>query len=103
MDRVKDDSINVIVTYCLDRLSRDPYHGVILMQEFEKNNVILKAVTEDIEKSEIGRLINYIRGFASKLEAEKIKREPGVADWRGQKKGAYPAAFTLLTAMTIFQ
>ena len=59
--------------YCLDRLSRDPTHGVILTQELEKHNVTLEAVTETVDSSELGKLISYIRGFASKLEAEKIR------------------------------
>ena len=61
------------MVYCLDRLSRDPTHGVILTQELEKHNVTLEAVTETIESTDLGKLISYIRGFASKLEAEKIR------------------------------
>jgi site-specific DNA recombinase len=72
-DLVRTGDIDVIVIYCLDRLSRDPTHGVILTQELEKHNVILEAVTETVDSSELGKLISYIRGFASKLEAEKIR------------------------------
>ncbi len=70
---VRASDIDVIVVYCLDRLSRDPTHGVILIQELEKYNVTLEAVTETVDSSELGKLISYIRGFASKLEAEKIR------------------------------
>ncbi|MFC1979446.1 recombinase family protein [Chloroflexota bacterium] len=70
---VRAGDIDVVVIYCLDRLSRDPTHGVILTQELEKHNVKLEAVTEDVDNSELGKLISYIRGFASKLEAEKIR------------------------------
>ncbi|MFC1846423.1 recombinase family protein, partial [Chloroflexota bacterium] len=70
---VRNDDIQVVVVYCLDRISRDPTHGVILTQELEQHCVKLEAVTEDIDSSELGKLISYIRGFASKLEAEKIK------------------------------
>jgi site-specific DNA recombinase len=70
---VRSGDIDVIVCYSLDRLSRDPTHGVILIQELEKYNVSLEAVTEDVENTELGKLISYIRGFASKLEAEKIR------------------------------
>jgi len=69
---VKAYQLDVVVVYCLDRLSRDPYHGVILTQELENHHARLEAVTETVESSEMGKLINYIRGFASKLEAEKI-------------------------------
>lgn len=72
-DTLRSENVNVIVIHSLDRLSRDPAHGVILMQEFDRLSVRLEAVTENIETSEIGRLINYIRGYASKIEAEKIK------------------------------
>jgi len=70
---VRNDAIDVLVVYCLDRLSRDPTHGVILTQELEKHHVTLEAVIEDVDNSELGKLISYIRGFASKLEAEKIR------------------------------
>jgi site-specific DNA recombinase len=70
---VRAGAIDVIVCYCLDRLSRDPVHGVIIIEELEKHHVILEAVTETVDSSEVGKLISYIRGFASKLEAEKIR------------------------------
>src|SRR4030065_133870 len=70
---VRDERVDVIVCYSLDRLSRDPGHGVIITQELEKHGVKLETVTEDVDNSELGKLISYIRGFASKLEAEKIR------------------------------
>ena len=76
--------INVVVVYCLDRLSRDPTHGVILTQELEKHNITLEAVTETVDSSELGKLISYIRGFASKLETEKIRERT----MRGRKAKA---------------
>ena len=63
---VRNKQIDVVVVYCLDRLSRDPTHGSILLDELEKYGVKLEGVTEDIENSDLGRLISYIRGFASK-------------------------------------
>lgn len=70
---VRTDNIGVVVCYSLDRLTRDPGHGVIITQEFEKHGVTLDAVTEDVDNTELGKLISYIRGYASKLEAEKIR------------------------------
>jgi len=70
---VRTGVIDVVVIFCLDRLSRDPTDGVIITQELEKQGVILEAVTETVESTELGKLISYIRGFASKLEVEKIK------------------------------
>jgi site-specific DNA recombinase len=72
-DLINTSDIDVVVVYCLDRLTRDPNHGVILTQELEKANIQLEAVTETIEQTALGNLITYIRGFNSKIEAEKIK------------------------------
>ena len=74
----------MVVVYCLDRLSRDPTHGVILTQEFERHGVTLEAVTETVDSSELGKLISYIRGFAFKLETEKIKERT----MRGKRESA---------------
>jgi len=81
---VRAGDIDMIVVYCLDRLSRDPTHGVILTQELEKHNVTIEGVTETVDSSELGKLISYIRGFASKLEAEKIRERTA----RGRKAKA---------------
>ena len=83
-DLVRNEAIDIIVCYSLDRLSRDPVHGVILTQELEKHNVNLEVVTETIDSTEVGKLITYIRGFASKLEAEKIRERT----MRGRKARA---------------
>ena len=90
---VRNDAIDVLVVYCLDRLSRDPTHGVILTQELEKHHVTLEAVTEDVDNSELGKLINYIRGFASKLEAEKIKERTGRGKRARAKEGRMSGGF----------
>ena len=72
-ERVRGQAIDRIVIYCLDRWVRDPTDGVILQEELERYNVILESVTECIESTELGKFISYTRGFASKLEAERIK------------------------------
>jgi site-specific DNA recombinase len=72
-EMVRGLKIDRVVIFCLDRWVRDPTDGVILQEELERCNVILEAVTECIENTELGKFISYTRGFASKLEAEKIK------------------------------
>ena len=81
---VRASDIDVIVCYSLDRLSRDPVHGVIIIEELEKHHVTLEAVTETVDSSEVGKLISYIKGFAAKLEAEKIRERT----MRGRKAKA---------------
>ncbi len=78
---VRAEAIDVVVCHSLDRLTRDPSHGVIITQELEKHRVTLEAVIEDVDNSELGKLINYIKGFAAKLDWER-RRE---ATMRGKR------------------
>lgn len=70
---IRARKVENVIVFCLDRLSRDPTHLVIITEEMEEHRVKLEAVTESVDNSELGKLISYIRGFASKLEAEKIR------------------------------
>jgi len=70
---VRDKEVDAVIGYTLDRLSRDPVHFIILQEEMEKAGVELILATETIDSSDLGRLITYIKGYAAKLEAEKIR------------------------------
>lgn len=87
---VRNERIDTVVVYNLDRLSRDPTHGVIITQELEKHNVSLESVTEDVDNSELGKLISYIRGYASKVEAEKIRERTMRGKRAKAKEGKIP-------------
>jgi len=70
---IRANDLDVIVVYCLDRLSRNATHGVILRDELDKHHVLLESVTEDIDKTPLGEAITYLRGTFAQVEAEKIK------------------------------
>jgi len=70
---VIDKEVDAVVAYTLDRLSRDPVHFIILQEEMERSGVDLILVTESLDNSDLGLLITHIKGYAAKLEAEKIK------------------------------
>ena len=70
---VRSNELDVVLIYCLDRLSRNATHGVILRDEFDKHYTVLESVTEDIDKSPLGEAITYLRGTFAQIEAEKIK------------------------------
>ena len=70
---VRDREVDVVIAYTLDRLSRDPVHFIILQEELERNGIGLVLVTEDLDNSDLGLLITHIKGYAAKLEAEKIR------------------------------
>lgn len=70
---VRGRQIDVILCYAVDRLSREPLHGMLLLDECEKHGVRLVFVTEDFDSSPTGKLIQYVRGWAAQLEREKIR------------------------------
>ena len=70
---VRDREVDAVIAYTLDRVSRDPVHFIILQEELEKAGVELILVTETVDSSDLGKLITYIKGYAAKLEAGKIR------------------------------
>ena len=87
---IRNDKIDIVVVYSLDRFSRDPVHGVILMQEVEKYNVSLQAATETVDNSEVGKLVFYIKGYAAKLDAERRRDATGRGKQAVLKGGKMP-------------
>ena len=87
---VRSEGIDCVVVYSLDRLSRDPVHGVILMQELEKYGVSLEAATETVDNSEVGKLVFYIKGYAAKLDAERRRDATGRGKRAVLKSGKLP-------------
>jgi site-specific DNA recombinase len=87
---VRAEDIDAVVIYCLDRLSRNATHGVILRDELDKYHVLLESVTEDIDKTPLGEAITYLRGTFSQIEAEKIKERT----MRGKKARAREGRMT---------
>ena len=89
-DLVRSGSIDAVVVYSLDRFSRDPVHGVILMQELEKHGVALEAASETVDNSEVGKLVFYIKGYAAKLDAERRRDATGRGKQAMLKDGKLP-------------
>lgn len=72
-ETIRNRQIDVLVVHSLDRFYRDPDHWVMLKLELRLYDVSLEAVTEKVDTSDIGELVSYIKGFAAKKEADKIK------------------------------
>ena len=87
---VRSDKIDTVVVYSLERFSRDPVHGVILMQELEKHGVRLEAASETVDNSEVGKLVFYIKGYAAKLDAERRRDATGRGKQAMLKNGKLP-------------
>jgi site-specific DNA recombinase len=69
----REGEADAVVVYSTDRLSRDPVHLLLLVEEFDKKGVELLFVTEPLDNSMEGQLLGFVRGWASKLEALKIR------------------------------
>lgn len=70
---IRERSINAVICYSTDRLSRKPIHIGIIAEECDKNHVELIFVTEPLDNSPEGSLIRYVKGFAAEIEREKIR------------------------------
>ena len=73
--------VDAVVIYDSDRFSRDGYDFITLVRDCQKVGVQLLCVAEPIEHGPIGELLGYVRGWASRREAEKIKERTS----RGRK------------------
>ncbi len=87
---VRNEQIDLVVIYCLDRFSRDATQGVILRDELDKYKVTLESVTEDIDRTPLGEAITFLRGTFSKIEAEKIKERTLRGKRERAKEGKIP-------------
>jgi len=83
-DRARQGEISAVIVYSTDRLSRDPVHLLLLADEFEKKGVALIFVTEPLDNTLEGQLLGFVRGWASKVEAVKIRERT----MRGRKSRA---------------
>jgi site-specific DNA recombinase len=73
--------VHAVIVYDSDRFSRDGYDFVTLIRDCQRTKVELLCVTEPIEHGPIGELLSYVRGWASRREADKIKERTS----RGRK------------------
>ena len=92
---VRNEQVDVLVIYCLDRLSRNATHGVILRDELDKHHVLIESVTEDIDRTPLGEAITYLRGTFSQIEAEKIRERTMRGKKARARGGRMPGGFNL--------
>ena len=60
--------MDVVLSYAVDRLSRNQIHIAVLLDDIEKVGATLEFVTEDFENTPVGRLILNVRAFAGEVE-----------------------------------
>lgn len=62
----------VVVAYALDRISRNQAHLGFLLSEWDHLGVRLELVTEELDETPEGRLLQSVRGFVAEVERLKI-------------------------------
>jgi site-specific DNA recombinase len=71
-EAAQNREMHAIVSYAVDRLSRNQAHLYILADEVENLGISLRFVTEDFEDSAVGRFIRSAKAFAGEIEREKL-------------------------------
>lgn len=66
-------------------------HFIILQEELEKAGAPLILVTESLDSSDLGKLKAYVKGYAAKLEAQKIKERTSRSLKQRAKAGKIPS------------
>jgi site-specific DNA recombinase len=72
-ERVRASDFGVVITYAVDRLSRNQAHLFILVDEWERHGATPAFVTEELDQSPLGKIILSLKGFAAEVEREKIQ------------------------------
>ena len=72
-DAIRHREVDVVVCHSIDRLSRDGVHQLIVLSEADHRGVGVEFVTEVIDSSPEGQLVSFVRGYAAKVEHEKIR------------------------------
>ena len=83
-EAVRNGDAGVIVAYALDRLSRNQAHLGLILSEAEHVGAAVEFVTERLEDTPEGRLLQSVRGFVAEVERLKI----GERSSRGRRSRA---------------
>lgn len=70
---IRAGKYQALICHSTDRLSREPIHLAIIAEECERAGCELIFVTEPLDNSAEAALIRYIKGYAAKMEREKLK------------------------------
>jgi site-specific DNA recombinase len=71
-EAVRARTVDVVVCYVVDRLSRNQAHTAILLQEMDDAGVRYEFVAETFEATAVGKFILSAKAFAAEIEREKI-------------------------------
>lgn len=72
-ERLRDPDVTHLICYAIDRLSRSIAHLMILVDECDRFDVKPLFITEKLDDSPEGRLMQSVRGYVGEVERIKIK------------------------------
>lgn len=81
------DDTDVVVTYDIDRFSRDEAHLVVLFEEARRHNARIEFVLTPVEDTSEGRLLLYVRGYAASIERKMIRERTMRGRWARAQSG----------------
>lgn len=81
--------VEVVITYAVDRLSRNQNHMGVLFDEMQRHGVRLEVVSEPFEDTAIGRFILAARAFMAEVEREKIAERTSRGRVQRASEGRY--------------
>lgn len=90
---IRSKTVQAIIIYSTDRFSRNGFELLTLIRECDAHDVALHCVTEDLMQGEIGELLNFVRGWASHLEASKISERTMRGKRKIAQEGGIPCGF----------
>lgn len=93
LEWVKSGDVQAVVIYSTDRFSRDGYDLLTLIRDCEVNNAKLLCVNEDLGEGKVGELLNFVRGWASSLEATRIKERASRNKRAKAERGSIPQGY----------
>ena len=71
---VRSKQVDALITYDLDRLSRDEIGTVIVLSEAWEAGVTVYTRTGPVDSTREGNLISYVKAYAAALEKDKIRQ-----------------------------
>jgi site-specific DNA recombinase len=71
-DAIRRHEVDVVIAHALDRLTRNQAHLGVILSEADYAGVAIELVTERLEDTPEGRLLQSVRGFVAEIERLKI-------------------------------
>jgi site-specific DNA recombinase len=71
-DAIRGGDIDVVIVYALDRLSRNQAHLGFIYTESDRAGVAIELVSEDLDATPEGQLLQAVRGYIAETERLRI-------------------------------